>query len=811
VSPEGPAGRGRWTFASVWVALGIVAVVAGGAALQWSRSVTARKAFPIAEGRLSVTGIADRITIHRDGRGIPHIEASSEAEAFFGLGFVHAQDRLAQMLWLARVAQGRSAEVRGKAALPMDRLARTLDLGGLAARELERLAPDTRDRLEAYTRGVNARIDRIRTGRVKAPLDLPRASDGIADWHAVDSLAVFKLYSWGLAASLDARLVLNDVLEALGGFGATRFFPEPPEGYTPAGRASITARLGGLPGGAPLRRAIGLRGLSVGSSAWVVSGGGSESRAPLLVADSHLEATVPSLYYLAHFRGGAFDVAGATVPGIPVVWSGRNANVVWAATNARAVVTDLYDEQLSVSDPDRYFDGKEWSDLESRVEVMAVRGGDYETMIVQSTRHGPLIDGLLPEGRPSLALAWTGARPDGRPGLQSLLDLAKSRDTAALRRALVRHEDPTLAFVYAGRDGAAGMQVAGWIPRRRLPSQFASLPGRVRWYDWTGRIDFDALPRHRVRSGVDWAIAADQPHAPARRSQRVEWLWRSGARADRIEAMLRAATRDGRTNLRTLSRLQTDVALQRARELIAMALRYADLGKRAGPEGREIAGMLKAWDGRAGTSSTGAAVYHIFLERLTRRLLEPVLGEELLERYLSLPLADPDQVIFDIVRDAPEGRDWDLAQLREAIHESLRETWFTLSYRLGANRSRWLWGRLHPLVFRSFYTHEELSVPGVNLGPFPYGGSVASVNTAEWARDDPFEVRVASTYRMAVDVASLEHLLVSLAPGQSEHPGHPNFADAVTGWREGRPSLLATAALAVEESSRAPLILEPAP
>lgn len=811
MSPETPTARGRPTLASIWAVVAIVAVVAVTAAVQLRRAVAARKAFPIAEGRISVPGIADPITIHRDARGIPHIEAIDEADAFFGLGFVHAQDRLAQMSWMARVAQGRSAEAVGERGLARDRLARTLDFAGVAQRELERLDSTTRDRLDAYARGVNARIGRIRAGGVKAPLDMVRTPEGIADWRAVDSLAVFKLYSWGLAASLDATLVLSDLIESVGGFGASRFFPEPPDGFAPDGRRQVATRRRTRAWSDPLRAAIGLRGHGIGSSAWVVSGGGSESRAPLLVADAHLEATVPSLFYLAHFRGGVFDVAGATVPGIPVVWSGRNPNVVWAATNARAVVTDLYKEQLSEREPTRYFDGRQWRDLERRVEVLQVRGDDAEELIVQSTRHGPLINGLLADERAPLALAWTGARADGYPGIRSLLDVAVSRDTAALRRVLSRHEDPALAVVYAGRDGAAGMQVAGWVPRRPLPSGLMPLPGRVRWYDWNGRIDFEALPRRRVRAGTDWAIAADQPHVATNRSQRVEWLWRSGARADRIDSMLRSATSDGRTDLRTLSRLQTDVALQRARELVAMALRFADLGAGAGPEGREIAGMLQSWDGRAGTSSTGAAVYHIFLERLTRRLLEPVLGAELLQRYLKLPLVDPDQVVFEIIRDAPVGQEWSLARVQDAIHESLRETWFALSYELGANRSRWLWGRLHSLVFRSFYTRKELAVGRAELGPFPYAGSAASVNAAEWARAKPFAVRVASTFRMAVDTASLDHLLVSLAPGQSEHPGHVHFADTVTSWREGRPHLLATAPLAVEESSRAPLVLEPIP
>jgi acyl-homoserine lactone acylase PvdQ len=85
------------------------------------------------------------------------------------------------------------------------------------------------------------------------------------------------------------------------------------------------------------------------------------------------------------------------------------------------------------------------------------------------------------------------------------------------------------------------------------------------------------------------------------------------------------------------------------------------------------------------------------------------------------------------------------------------------------------------------------------------------VSAAEYDRADPFAVRVASTFRFAVDLAALDQLLITLAPGQSGHPGHPAFDDAVPSWREGRPHLLATAPLLVQESSRALLLLEPTP
>jgi len=756
-----------------------------------------------------VAGLARAVTVHRDRHGIPHVQARDEADAFFALGFVHAQDRLAQMTWLARLARGRAAAARGEDYLPADRLARTLDFAGIAERELSNLDPETQARRDAYARGVNARIARIQAGEVRRPRALVTDSAEIAPWTPADSLAVFKLYSWGLAASLDAVLVLTDIAHRLGGYAARRFYPEPPAGLAPLRRPRITAAVGGLPGGDPLRAALGLRGHSIGSSAWVLSGRLSASGVPMLVADAHLETTAPSLYYLAHLRGGGLDVAGATLPGVPVFLSGRNGDVVWASTNARAVVTDLYEETVSESDPDLYYDGTEWAPLERRVEAIEVRGGDPETLNVAATRHGPLIGPLLSGVRDPLAVAWTGARADGRSGIASLHDVARSTSTRELRRALAGHEDPPLAVAYAGSDGRGGVQVAGWIPRRPLESGMAPMYGRARRYDWDGRIEFERLPSKRLRDGVDWAIAADAPYR-AGRPPRVEWLWRSGARAERIEAMLQAATRDGGTDLRTLSRLQTDVALQRARDAIGLALRLADLDA-AGREGQEIAAQLQAWDGRAASTSTGAAVYAIFLEGLTRRLLEPVLGETLFRRYLELPLANPDEVVFGILRDAGDDEDWPIPTLRDAIHASLRETWLTLSYELGANRDRWQWGRLHALGFRSFFAPPGAAAADPALGPFPYGGGVSSVNAAEWSRTEPFAVRVASTFRMAADVASLDHLLVSLAPGQSEHPGHPHYADAVASWREGRPFLLTTALLAVEEASRPPLVLEPAP
>jgi len=90
------------------VGLAVALVWLGAALRQWS---SWRAAFPQTAGSLRFVGLDAPVVVHRDTRGVPHVRAENERDGFFALGFVHAQDRLAQMLWLDRLARGRTAEV----------------------------------------------------------------------------------------------------------------------------------------------------------------------------------------------------------------------------------------------------------------------------------------------------------------------------------------------------------------------------------------------------------------------------------------------------------------------------------------------------------------------------------------------------------------------------------------------------------------------------------------------------------------------------------------------------------------------------
>ena len=64
-------------------------------------------------------------------------------------------------------------------------------------------------------------------------------------------------------------------------------------------------------------------------------------------------------------------------------------------------------------------------------------------------------------------------------------------------------------------------------------------------------------------------------------------------------------------------------------------------------------------------------------------------------------------------------------------------------------------------------------------------------------------------YRLAADLSEPDALLTALAPGQSEHPGHPHRGDGIPAWWQGHGQSLPLDRIQIEEESAPPLLLEP--
>src|SRR3954453_20674533 len=105
-----------------------------------------------------VPGLSGKVDLRRDTWGIPHVRAASHLDAFAGLGFAQAQDRLWQMEALLRRGTGRYAEWLGTRAVAGDIIARQMNGDAASRRDFALLGDEAKAMLEAYARGVNAFI-----------------------------------------------------------------------------------------------------------------------------------------------------------------------------------------------------------------------------------------------------------------------------------------------------------------------------------------------------------------------------------------------------------------------------------------------------------------------------------------------------------------------------------------------------------------------------------------------------------------------------------------------------------------------------
>ena len=101
----------RWLKRGALALLGLLLI---GAGALW---FALRASLPDYRAQLQLRGLSAAVEVLRDRDGVPHIFAKSEADAYFALGFVHAQDRLWQMEMNRRIGAGRLAEVLGAKAL----------------------------------------------------------------------------------------------------------------------------------------------------------------------------------------------------------------------------------------------------------------------------------------------------------------------------------------------------------------------------------------------------------------------------------------------------------------------------------------------------------------------------------------------------------------------------------------------------------------------------------------------------------------------------------------------------------------------
>jgi penicillin amidase len=146
-----------------------------------------------------LAGLHNRVTVRRDERGIPYIEAANDDDLYFAQGYITASDRLWQMDLLRRNVRGEMAEIFGAAALADDKRHRTLGFAKVVDETAAHLPRDLSAAMTAYANGVNAYIASLDDKTL--PVEFRILQYKPRPWTPADSLAVGKLLAEYLSTS----------------------------------------------------------------------------------------------------------------------------------------------------------------------------------------------------------------------------------------------------------------------------------------------------------------------------------------------------------------------------------------------------------------------------------------------------------------------------------------------------------------------------------------------------------------------------------------------------------------------------------
>jgi penicillin amidase len=812
----------------------IVSLLLGAAAYLYT---VARSAFPQLDGSITVPGLSAPVTVIRDARGVPSIEAQTLEDLFFAQGYVTAQDRLWQMDLLRRFAAGDMAEIFGAALVGSDGEQRTLGLRVAAQKAENALSPRDRSYFQAYARGVNAFMA---SHRDRLPIEFLLLGYQPRQWSPEDSMVIgARLVEDLNHGTYKAALEREKILAKLGPeltadlYVNSSWHDRPPSAKThrleelkpqdeddeeedemDSGSDSNIAQptIPPVLSAHPLARAE----LIPGSNNWVVSGEHSITGKPMLSNDMHLNHQMPNLWYEAHLNAGDYDVIGVTLPGLPFVIVGHNRRIAWGFTNVGPTVEDLYVEEFNErgqyqAPPAHPLNSRPtpWRDAEHRKEVIRVKGNSDVTLDVVLTRHGPIISDLIPKETRRIALKWTLYDTLHNPFFE--VDSAQNWDE--FLKALATWDAPAQNAVYADVDGHIGYHATGHVPIRKSGDGSLPVSGADDTHEWTGYIPFEKLPG--VYDPPEGVLAtANGRITPNKYPYSISSEYDAPWRTERIYRVLESGRKFSAPDMLSL---QTDVysAFDRfCAERFVYALDHVKNVSKRAEQAREL---LRDWDGRLSMDSAAATIANRAERELKRLLLEPklvVASKAAVQNPEAQPAATSDPTTWKDYhwfmwsvwmenvlmkqpkRWLPEGYDNYDALLAAAVEAAISPP------EAPEDLARWRWGQFSPIDIEHPVLG-RLPLIGRWTGPGFHEQSGGSSTVMQVSRNfGPSE-------RYTADLSNFDQSTLNIVTGEGGNFLGPYYMDQWKAWYQGTTFSLPFTKRAVDKGKEHELVLKP--
>ncbi|HMV48837.1 MAG TPA: penicillin acylase family protein [Blastocatellia bacterium] len=771
---------------------------------------------------LKLAGLKDKVTVRRDERGIPYIEAANEHDLYFAQGYVVAGDRLWQMDLLRRTARGELSEIFGRVALDEDKRRRTYGFAQVSEKVAANVAGEAKVTLDALVNGINAFIASCEEKDLPPEFRILKYKP--RPWTAADSVVIGLLMHESLSTTWQTD-VMRAAMAALPQAQREALLMEFTAMDTPVvGSDNVKAKASAMKAAnAPKvsdellklamadealrqrsaeRVGFGAEDLAA-SNNWVVSGKRTASGKPLLANDPHLAGSVPSIWYLIHLSAPGIRVAGVTIPGVNAVVIGHNDRIAWGMTNLGPDVQDVYSEKFDPANPKRYQTPSGWKEAETRREEIKVRKSpaDPETETVAHevtvTRHGPVV---LQRGDEKYALRWT-ALDTSREMVTTFFKLSRAREWKDFTAAISTFAGATQNFIFADVDGHIGYYGAGYIPIRKSGDGSLPYDGATDDGEWTGYIPFDKLP-HVFDPPSGMIVTANARIVGKDYPYHLTHAWSAPYRQKRINDLLKAKQKLTIDDFRaTQGDTYAIGGATFAREIVKLFNNDAGADEKL----KASLKLLSDWDGRVTSDSRAALLIHEMRDIFANRVVSAAIGEDKAKQYRwTNRHALMDKIVTEwpaawLPKSHSEGANW--KDFVKSCHDAARAN---LAQRLGNDESKWTFGQAVQVRFNHPLTAAPLVGNQFKIEPFPQTG-----NGYVGGLGPTVNVGPTVSMRLIADPSNWDNSQHGITLGESGHPQSPHYKDQLDDWRNVTPRAFPFSAAAVSKAAKSVTVLMP--
>lgn len=768
---------------------------------------------PKYSGEFALDGIQSESEIFFDAYGVPHIYAENEEDAYFSLGFVHAQDRLFQMEMMRRVGTGTLAEFLGPDLLDIDKFFRTLGIPNHAIKSTEyyKTQPDAPwiKATEAYIAGVNQFI-----AEGNLPVEYTLLGEKPREFTINDVHAITGYMAFSFAMGVKTDPLISKIARELGSpyldvlsvqtlpshHLIPNFYPDSLKRES-SSQKSLISLLEKLP--VPALE---------GSNSWVIAGSKTKSGKVLFLNDTHIGFASPSVWYEAHLEYPGHNYYGNHLAGMPFGLVGHTKSQSIGLTMFENDDQDFFEVKAKPDDPNSYVVGEVTYSFTNRKETIAVKGQDAVTLEVRSTIHGPILNEVVPMiaalTQNPVASWWVYVLEPTR-ALEATYNMNHAQSMQEVASAAALIHAPGLNIMYGDSSGNIAWWAAAKLPIRseKVNSKLiadGNDPETLSkgWYPFTDN-------PQSINPTSGFVISANNQPDTLRNGVFFPGYYYPGDRYQRIAETLEPKN-DWDTE--SIKELQNETINTTHPKNAKVLLSEIDLEKYT--EHTELLELLNSWEGNHELDQLEPTLYYKWLYHTLRLAMEDELGQNAFETYLET---------FFMIRStagflkADQNPWWDntktpvIESKSEIIDLALAQSLEELKIQLGANWKDWNWEKTiisehpHPLgvkkpldkIFNVKTKALKANAEGVNKLAFKLNG------------DGIYKITSGPAMRIILDFDEVENSISVLPTGQSGNRFSKHYADQAKLFVNGkyRPQLMNRNRII--SNSKDPLVLKP--